>query len=145
MNSFKSIPVLNLQQCWQHQKALHCQDHNTAFEILCVYDPRDAKELGRTITMTIQQKKTWDTKREDFMTKIVRAKVNQNQNVKDALLSTGNKRLGESGICDPIYTIGMKLTNPPVLVSDEWNANGTLRDVHWKKSGMNFKIRTICQ
>ena len=68
--------------------------------------------------MTTQQKKTWDTKREDFMTKIVRAKVNQNQNVKKALISTGKKRLGESGIHDPIYTIGMKLTNPRVLVSD---------------------------
>ena len=124
--TYNQYQYYNFEQCWQLQKALHCQDHKTAFEILCASDPRDAKEFCRTITMTTQQKKTWDTKREDFMTKIVRAKVNQNQNVKEALISTGKKRLGESGIHDPIYTIGMKLTNPRVLVSDEWNANGNL-------------------
>ena len=116
----------NVEQCFQHLKALQCQDQNTAFEILCASDPREAKELGRSITMTTQQMKTWEAKREDLMKRIVKAKVTQNSKVQDALLSTGRKRLGESGVHDPVYTIGMKLTNPRVLMSGEWNAKGNI-------------------
>ena len=116
----------NVEQCFQHLKALQCQDKKTAFEILCASDPREAKVLGRSITMTTQQRKTWEAKREDLMKRIVKAKVNQNSKVKDALLSTGKKRLGESGVHDPVYTIGMKLTNPRVLMAVEWNAKGNI-------------------
>ena len=76
--------------------------------------------------MTVQQRKTWEAGREGLMTKVVRAKVNQNENVTVALRSTGKKRLGETGVYDPYYTIGMKLTNPRVLNSNEWNAKGNL-------------------
>ena len=44
-----------------------------------------------------------------------------------ALRSTGKKRLGEAGVHDAYYTIGMKLTNPRVLNSNEWNAKGNLQ------------------
>ena len=95
----------NVEQCFQHLKALQSQDKKTAFVILCASDPREAKVLGRSITMTTQQRKTWEAKRKDLMKRIVKAKVNQNSKVKDALLSTGKKRLGESGVHDPVYTI----------------------------------------
>ena len=116
----------NVEQCFQHHKALQCSDQKTAFEILCASDPREAKELGRSITMTTQQKKTWEAKREDLMMRIVRAKVNQNNKVRDVLRATGTKRLGESGVHDQTYTIGMKLTNPRVLMSGEWNTKGNI-------------------
>ena len=124
--SYNGIRYDNIEQCWQHQKAVRCSEDKVAYDILCTPDPRDAKELGRSISMTVQQRKTWEAGREGLMTKVVRAKVNQNENVTVALRSTGKKRLGETGVHDPYYTIGMKLTNPRVLNSNEWNAKGNL-------------------
>ena len=123
---YNEYQYYNVEQCFQHHKALQCHEQKTAFEILCASDPREAKELGRSITMTTQQKKTWEAKREDLMGSIVRAKVNQNSKVRDALRATGTKRLGESGVHDQTYTIGMKLTNPRVLMSGEWNTKGNI-------------------
>ena len=60
------------------------------------------------------------------MKRIMKAKVNQNSKAQNALLSTGKKRPGESGVHDPVFTIGMKLTKPRVLMADEWNAKGNI-------------------
>ena len=39
-------------------------------------EPRDAKELGMSISITAQQRKTWEVKHEYHMTRVVRAKDN---------------------------------------------------------------------
>ena len=81
----------------------------------------------------VQQRKTWEAGREGLMTRIVRAKVNKNEKVTVALRSTGKKRLGKTGVHDPYYTIGMKLTNHRVLNSNEWNAKGNLLGTVFEK------------
>ena len=65
------------------------------------------------------------------MKRIMKVKVNQNSNT---LLSTGGKRPWESGVHDPVYTIGMKLTNRRVPMSGEGNAKGNIMGRIMEKS-----------
>ena len=109
--SYNCIRYDNIEQCWQHQKAVRCSEDKVAYDILCTSDPRDTKELGRSISMTTQQRKTWEAGREYLITRI----VNQNEILRVALRSTGKKHLGETGVHDSYYTIGMKLINTRVL------------------------------
>ena len=118
--SYNGIRYDDTEQCCQHHKAVRCSEDKVAYDILCTPDPRDAKELGRSISMTVQQRKTWEAGREGLMTRMARAKANQNENVAVALRSQDRTpRLGETGVHDPYYTIGMMLTNPRVLNSNE--------------------------
>ena len=124
--SFRGHRYPTLEHCWQHNKAMKAENHSVAFQIMCTPDARTAKELGKTVIMSDVQRKRWDAGREELMTQIVKAKVDQNINVRSALLDTKNKRLGETGTHDPFYTIGVKLTHPNVLKHNDWKAGNLM-------------------
>lgn len=117
---FHGRQYTTLESCWQHTKAMKAGDHVTAHKIFHATDPSTAKQLGREVVMNDQQKQRWDAGRSDLMTAMVRAKVNQNESVATVLRETGTKKLGESGIHDNFYTIGMKLTDNNVLNHKLW-------------------------
>ena len=63
------------------------------------------------------------------MKQMVKAKVQQNADVAATLRATGNKRLGETGVHDDYYTIGIKLTHPNVLQHQQWKAGNLMGEV----------------
>ena len=123
---FRGHEYDTLEHGWQHQKAMQAEQHSAAFKIMCAPDARTAKEQGRTVMMTNQQRQRWEAGRKELMTNMLKAKVEQNDDVRAALLATGNKRLGETGTHDPYYTIGLKLTHPDVLNHRGWTTGNLM-------------------
>lgn len=128
--TFKDHDYISIEQGWQHRKALLAGDQISAHKIMCSTKPKSAKELGRNVKMTSVNRNKWDAGREDLMLAMVRAKVSQNRDVKSALLDTGSKRIGESGVNDQFYTIGLKLTDNLVLDNKKWKTGNLMGKVY---------------
>lgn len=125
--TYNNTDYLNLEQAWQHQKAIGSGDMSKAKQILLSTDPKTAKRLGGEVKL--RNKAAWDAGRQNLMTKLVRAKVQQSDVVKQHLKSTGNKKLGETGVNNNYYTVGMKLTDDNVLNSTAWKGKNLLGNV----------------
>ena len=59
------------------------------------------------------------------MLELVRAKYEQNEELKQLLIATGNRKLGETGK-DSFFSIGLPLTHPDVLNADKWKMDNQL-------------------
>jgi ribA/ribD-fused uncharacterized protein len=58
--------------------------------------PKDSKKLGFAIKMTPEQVKAWDDKKVEVMRTILKDKFTRDQDLKGALLATGDKYLEET-------------------------------------------------
>lgn len=128
--SFRGQEYTTLEQCWQHRKAQHADDAISAHKIMCARDAKTAKELGRSLKLSTTQRKSWDSGRKKLMKEMVIAKVRQNTDVEDALRETQHKRIGESGVNDAFYTIGLKLTDKQVLDTSKWRNNNLMGKIY---------------
>lgn len=112
-----------LEQGYMHIKATESGDTAAACKILCSTDPREIKKIGSEVNM--KDIKKWDAMREGVMLNLVRAKFTQNEHLKQELLATGDKKLGESGR-DRVYSVGLPLTHPRILDVGSWTAPSKL-------------------
>lgn len=133
--SFKGHDYTTLEQGWQHQKALVADDQISAYNIMCAAEAKTAKELGKQVNLSNANRRKWDAGRKELMLAMVKAKVNQNSNVKEALVATGSRKIGESGTHDPFYTIGMRLTDANVLDTKLWRKDHLMGSVYGQIRG----------
>ena len=61
--------------------------------------------------MNVRNTTNWNAVKGDLMLELVRAKYGQNDDLKQLLLDTGSRRLGETGK-DSFFSIGLPLTHP---------------------------------
>lgn len=80
------------------------------------------KKLGRSVKGF--DPVIWDNEREDAMLEGLRLKFNQNDELKDLLLSTGSKRLAEASPTDRIWGIG--LTKAKAEEGEKWQGENLL-------------------
>lgn len=80
--------------------------NNPAFQdqIIAQKTPAGAKKMGGTKVIPIRP--DWDAVRDEVMTKALRAKFTQNENLKKLLLDTGNKKLEEASPTDSYWGTG---------------------------------------
>ena len=70
----------------------------------------------------------WNTLKKTLMLKLVRAKYMQNEDLKQILLDTGNRKIGETWR-DSFFSIGLPLTHPDVLNCEKLKSNNQLRQI----------------
>ena len=72
--------------------------------------------------MNVRNTDNWNAVNGNSMLELVRAKYDQNNDLKQLLLDTGSWRLGETGK-ETFFSIDLPLTHPDVLVTKRWKSN----------------------
>lgn len=103
-------------------KALYFKDYEIASQILKVKTPKEAKKLGRKIRDFNEE--AWSEVREDKMEQTIKAKFNQNPQLKELLLSEefDNKQFVEASPYDRIWGIGYSEDFAMANIND-WGQN----------------------
>lgn len=108
------------EQCFMYQKALLFNDFGVAEQILDETDVRKIKALGRKVKNFNNE--LWDKHKEDFMFNACYAKFSQNNELKDFLLSTGNREIVEASPVDNIW--GISFSSDKAMENiDKWGQN----------------------
>ena len=80
------------EQAYQWAKAKaeakYCKDDSAAEKLLFTTSPREAKDIGSTVTGL--RESDWEKKKSDVMQQILFAKFRDNQDLKKQLLDTGD-------------------------------------------------------
>ena len=63
---------------------------------------------------------TWDAQKRTVMKDILVSKFTQHEDLKNYLLSTGDKKLAEANGRDNYFSIGLPITHPDVLDATKW-------------------------
>ena len=114
--NFKNISYTSMEQYMMHQKAILFNDTEIAEQILNTSDFATIKALGRKVRNFNQN--TWDDKKEAIVTSGLFCKFDQNSELKEKLLSTGDDILAECAVRDKIWGIGLS-----VYDNDRFNPN----------------------
>ena len=109
------------EQAFQHKKALLAGDQNKQREIMFNPDPMVQKMLGQQVKGLDLAK--WEAEKRDIMKDIVIAKFTQHAYLRNHLLSTQDKKLGEANGKDNYFAVGLPLTHPDVLDDSKWAPN----------------------
>lgn len=121
--TYKGKHFTCLEQAYMYNKADINNDTMTAREINFTASPREIKRIGSAITM--KNRTQWNAVKGPLMLELVRAKYEQNEELKQLLIATGNRKLGETGK-DSFFSIGLPLTHPDVLNADKWKMDNQL-------------------
>ncbi|EFC47831.1 hypothetical protein NAEGRDRAFT_31328 [Naegleria gruberi] len=100
------IQFANTEQGMMYGKAKLFGDDEVAKDILANTSPSNAKQLGRMVSNFTDD--MWNQNRELIMKRHLYAKFSQNEDIKQTLLSTGDKILAEASPNDAIWGIGMR-------------------------------------
>ena len=105
------------------QKALAFWDNDAFFEIL-KSEPKTAKAIGKKVKK--YSDKVWSAIRPQVVRRGIRAKFQQNDDLRKCLLDTGDKILVEAAPHDSIWGIGMDATDPDITVPSKWKGQNLL-------------------
>ena len=78
-----------------YHKAMTNDDLESARKISFTTNPREIKQLGSAVN--VRNADNWNAVKGDLMLELVRAKYDQNYDLKQLSLDTGSRRLGETG------------------------------------------------
>ena len=91
------------------QKARLFNDKSALEMILKEENPKKQKALGKRIKGFNQQ--TWHDHAKGLCSPGIEAKILQNPSIKDLLVSTGNRKIGEANPHDNFFGIGLHLND----------------------------------
>ena len=111
-----------VEQFLQKSKAEVMGDEETAVHIMSEADPARQKGLARNIKGDIQK---WTSEANTITYKAIKAKFEQNPSLRQYLLASDQKELGEASQ-DPIWGIGSSLRNPHSLDCNTWTGKNLL-------------------
>ena len=106
------------------QKAWLFKDVEIFGKILNATDPKEIKALGREIKNF--DPKIWNQHKFEIVVKGNLGKFAENPELKEFLLSTGNKILVEASPYDKIWGIGMKEGTPGIENHSNWKGENLL-------------------
>ena len=115
------IRFVNCEQYMMFHKAKLFNDNNIADKILKEKNPREHKELGRKVSGFNET--IWNKNKVSIVYHGNYLKFTQNGELKDFLLSTGNKLLVEANGHDSIWGIGMYENDYNLLKTKMWGQN----------------------
>jgi ribA/ribD-fused uncharacterized protein len=115
----------NSEQAFMSRKAAYFEDWETFDKIIkSGQDPSVAKKLGREVKNF--DSKLWMDVCFDEMVDVNIAKYSQNPELKEILLSTGNKTLVEASPYDKIWGIGLHYKDNDCLDESKWKGMNLL-------------------
>ena len=106
------------EQFMMASKARLFGDDSTLSAILSTDDPREHKRFGRQVRHFDND--TWLNKRENIAFRGNLAKFSPNENLRLALLHTGERRLAEASLYDNIWGIGLRTSDPRASSPHTW-------------------------
>lgn len=120
MQSFKEndIEFCCAEQYMMYKKALLFKDFEIAEKILKSKNPSEIQKLGRIVKNFIPE--IWDSNKEEIVYKGNVLKFEQNENLKEILLNTGDTILVEASPYDLIYGIGLGVEDPNITDESKW-------------------------
>ena len=112
------------EQYMMYQKALLFKDQDHADKILKAKDPKTIKALGRMVRNF--DAGVWDTHKQEIVLQGNILKFSQNPELKQYLISTGNKILVEASPYDSIWGIGMRAGSAGICDPKNWKGQNLL-------------------
>ena len=109
------------EQAYQWAKADYCQDGTAAEKLLYTTSPREAKDLGLTVTGL--KESDWDKKKNSVMEQIL--KIKDNMDLQKHLLDTENIQLAEAGR-DTHWAVGLTITRDDLFDTKKWKGHNWL-------------------
>jgi len=113
-----------MEQYMMYKKAELFEDEEAVEKILESMDQAEIKDLGRGVKNYDDEE--WSGRRQLIVYKGLLAKFEQNPNLKEELLSTGDAILAECAKGDKIWGIGLAVTNERYLDPEKWNGQNLL-------------------
>ena len=114
------------EQFIQYSKAKLFKDTEASNKILEETDPYKQMALGKKIKGF--KKQTWESNIPGILNRVNRAKYIQHPDAKQALMNTGERRLGEA-TKDPHFGIGMNLYAKTVLDPNKWTSKNLMGQI----------------
>lgn len=112
------------EQYMMYQKAILFEDEEIANKILNTSAPKKQKELGRKVKN--YNSKIWDGLCQIIVYEGCLAKFEQNEDIKEKLLSTKDAILVEAAGNDAIWGIGMRIQDPNKTDIKAWKGKNLL-------------------
>lgn len=112
------ITYPNAESCMMAGKARLFGDAATCAKILTTTNAREIKALGREVTNFDEE--VWKAERAEIIYRGNLAKFQQNENLRKALLDTGDRVLVEAAPNDAVYGIGIDARKARITPVDQW-------------------------
>jgi ribA/ribD-fused uncharacterized protein len=122
--NIKNCEFVNSEQAFMYFKAMFFLDVKTANLIYNEHSPKLVKDLGRKIEN--YNDKAWECVRYGYMVYVNYLKFGQNADLKEQLLTTGNKTLVEASPFDKIWGVGLSENDTNILDEKLWNGRNLL-------------------
>ncbi len=106
------------------EKARLFKDYETLEEILSAKDQKEIKDLGRKIKNFNEE--IWNREKYEIVKSGNLAKFSQDENLKEFLLSTGDKIIVEASPYDSIWGIGMGAKDENIEYPTAWKGENLL-------------------
>ena len=111
------------EQYIQYSKAMLFKDPQTADAILSEQDPYKQMDLGKTVKG--YRKLIWEANAPRILNRVNREKFAQNQDAKEFLLQTDNRKLGEA-TKHPVFGIGHSIKSADATDSFQWEGENLM-------------------
>ena len=115
------------EQFMMAQKAALFRDYGVFFKILDTDDQSTIKKLGKQVSN--YDDAVWSRLRGPMMRRGLRAKFQQNPDLMEKLLATGNMVLAECAPRDKIWGIGLAVDDPRIQDPQQWKGQNLLGTV----------------
>ena len=115
------------KQYFQYSKAIHCGNSEIAGKITATINPVDQKRLGHKLKPSNEQ---WnDNLAEKIMETSIKAKFRQNLELRQKLLSTGNKDIVECNPYDKYWGNGLALNTKDAHLRSNWKGKNMMGEL----------------
>lgn len=121
---YAGLTYSSAEQFMMAQKAILFGDYEIYNEILLEHDPKEIKALGKEVLN--YEDAVWAKLRQPMIRRGLRAKFQQNPELCDKLLATGNSLLAECSPRDTIWGVGLAADDPQVQNPRKWNGENLL-------------------
>ena len=122
--ALEGIMFSSLEQYMMYEKAKSFSDDECAEKILKTSDVAKIKNLGRQVKN--YDESYWNGVRQIIVYKGLCAKFDQNLELKEKLLSTGEAFLAECALKDTIWGIGREMNDPKRFDPKAWKGQNLL-------------------
>ena len=122
--SVDGIRFTSMEQYMMYKKAVLFEDSGIAAQILNTDDVVTIKELGRKVSNYSDS--VWNGMRQVIIYKGLLEKFRQNDDLRKALLDTGDQILAECAVKDRIWGIGLSMTDNNRNDINSWNGQNLL-------------------
>ena len=118
------VKYLTTEQAMMAYKAQVFGDEDKRAAIMAAKEPKMQKKLGRQVANF--DAKTWDKVAFDLVTKANLHKFQQNPDLKESLLDTGDRTIVEASARDRKWGIGLAVTDPRAQDPTKWRGENLL-------------------